>query len=305
MVPGPGLGWPGPERGPDYIPRRMNYVCGNTYQEGRPANPEVICACGTFAVGRCVDCAKPVCGWHSTLFGGGQRVCSQDAVIREETASKVRSAAEAERKRLDAEAAAAARQRALEEDTRAREALRHGWSQWHQRATECLARMDDPIARLLTLVRFVVNASAPGPNQAAADLWESVLPWTLSTRLIDVADDPPWPSDEIADWFAQQASETASTVTYERIHQGLLRQRVEHVHGTGWHFQRGGARRLSGEVADVVVLASGEMVRAHHPFVDGRATWDRLLLNGHALCEMARLVGVAELPAPPDGSPAG
>lgn len=42
---------------------------------------ELACECGTFAIGRCVDCGVAVCGTHSTLVES-QRVCDDHATKR-------------------------------------------------------------------------------------------------------------------------------------------------------------------------------------------------------------------------------
>lgn len=52
-------------------------VCGCEYQVApeAPAGSMDSCSCGTYAIGRCVRCAKPVCGYHSGLHGD-ERLCT-------------------------------------------------------------------------------------------------------------------------------------------------------------------------------------------------------------------------------------
>lgn len=47
------------------------------YQEGATSTRPAACVCGTFAIGLCARCGKPVCGTHSGLFSGA-RLCSDD-----------------------------------------------------------------------------------------------------------------------------------------------------------------------------------------------------------------------------------
>jgi hypothetical protein len=56
--------------------------CGNEYMEG-PVVQELMCACGTFAIGLCQDCSRPVCGMHSGIFGDS-RFCSEHLSERTE-----------------------------------------------------------------------------------------------------------------------------------------------------------------------------------------------------------------------------
>lgn len=59
--------------------------CGAAYQEADATITHETCACGTFAIGHCQDCTRPVCGSHSSLTEG-VRVCVQDARKRVATA---------------------------------------------------------------------------------------------------------------------------------------------------------------------------------------------------------------------------
>lgn len=54
-------------------------VCGHEYHEAVPLSgePSGTCECGTFAIGRCAECSRPVCGSHSKLVDG-RRLCEVD-----------------------------------------------------------------------------------------------------------------------------------------------------------------------------------------------------------------------------------
>ena len=85
-------------------------VCGHEYQEAAPAGGDAsaMCECGTFAIGQCAECSRPVCGSHSKLVDG-RRLCEADvadhaaetqAAQRLDDLRKYRSAEEAMRERL-------------------------------------------------------------------------------------------------------------------------------------------------------------------------------------------------------------
>ena len=64
---------------PVVVTRWSSGPCGTRYQEGDgsmvSANP---CSCGTFAIGRCAECGRLVCGDHSVLKGD-RRLCEAHA----------------------------------------------------------------------------------------------------------------------------------------------------------------------------------------------------------------------------------
>ncbi len=68
--------------------------CGNEYQEDVRAQPTEACACGTFAIGRCAVCGRPVCGIHSRVED--VRLCLDDLAARNQ---EQRAAEEAEERR--------------------------------------------------------------------------------------------------------------------------------------------------------------------------------------------------------------
>jgi len=104
----PGRPWTGPETSV------FTGVCGATYQEGPAANNDLVCGCGTFAIGLCQRCGVPVCGNHSTdRFGVREclnRVQDRQREAAEQRAEQERQAAaqEAEAKQQEADARAAA-----------------------------------------------------------------------------------------------------------------------------------------------------------------------------------------------------
>ena len=78
---------PNPARPGSLMPVSAAYrrPCGLRYQEGA-AGLGRVCECGTFAIGLCADCGKPVCGDHSVLHGG-KRLCHADLRAREKAAA--------------------------------------------------------------------------------------------------------------------------------------------------------------------------------------------------------------------------
>lgn len=62
--------------------------CGLRYHEATGGEPTLLCEWdqGTFAIGLCADCGKPVCGDHSRLYQD-RRLCLQDVSTREQAAA--------------------------------------------------------------------------------------------------------------------------------------------------------------------------------------------------------------------------
>lgn len=84
----------------DVIPHVETQRCGHRYHEGMGSTSDApVCACGTFAVGRCMRCGNGVCGDHSSLGTDQKRYCGAclAAIAREKAA--------AEQARKDEEAA--------------------------------------------------------------------------------------------------------------------------------------------------------------------------------------------------------
>ena len=80
--------------GPDYLDTARH--CGRRYHVSQPigAGPVVSCACGTFAIGLCVECGNAVCGDHS-VFDQGRRVCAYHVQERQQAAAAHRADEEA------------------------------------------------------------------------------------------------------------------------------------------------------------------------------------------------------------------
>src|SRR4051812_49227586 len=70
QIPGPGWGAPPTGQfGPEFVIRYER--CGNIYIEMSAAGPlPPLCSCGTFAIGICLECGEPACGFHSRLYDG-------------------------------------------------------------------------------------------------------------------------------------------------------------------------------------------------------------------------------------------
>ena len=62
-------------------------VCGNDYQDGPPTDTSLSCECGYFAVGRCKECARPICGVHSTLLAD-RLLCQHHLLVAEAAAAQ-------------------------------------------------------------------------------------------------------------------------------------------------------------------------------------------------------------------------
>jgi hypothetical protein len=79
-------------------PAVMQQACGHRYHEaaGAEIDVNVVCACGIFAIGRCSDCGKYVCGEHGELHDGQLR-CTDDI-----NRSRAESVAAAQRADKDA-----------------------------------------------------------------------------------------------------------------------------------------------------------------------------------------------------------
>ncbi len=95
-LPGPAqYGQPGP---PVVVNTR---ICGNTYQEAAPGlNQPAVCGCGTFAIGLCLDCDRPVCGSCSAMVDNS-RVCQACLPAAQQRASAAAQVRQAEQRRRD------------------------------------------------------------------------------------------------------------------------------------------------------------------------------------------------------------
>jgi hypothetical protein len=78
-------------QGPPFITNAFR--CGTRYREGA-AEITTKCACGTYSIGECTRCSRPVCGDHSLLVTS-QRVCSACRQAELSQAAAEKAAAEA------------------------------------------------------------------------------------------------------------------------------------------------------------------------------------------------------------------
>lgn len=80
-------------------------ACGHDYQDGPPTDTTLSCDCGYFAVGRCKECARPVCGVHSALRSD-RLLCREH--LRADDAARAAAAEAQARARAEQEAREAA-----------------------------------------------------------------------------------------------------------------------------------------------------------------------------------------------------
>lgn len=80
---------------PRPVHQTVTQACGNRYHEAergaRTTDRLETCACETFAIGRCSDCATPICGDHSALVDD-LRLCTVDARTRTRSAADAATA---------------------------------------------------------------------------------------------------------------------------------------------------------------------------------------------------------------------
>jgi chemotaxis protein histidine kinase CheA len=107
-----------------------SYVCRHCEAVFKHLDPSKLtltnelCACGTFAIGHCAECAAPVCGTHSALWHHQRRLCSSDWNKRE--AARLHSLEQASKKaeKAQAEGEDRARQELASLQSRADELVR-------------------------------------------------------------------------------------------------------------------------------------------------------------------------------------
>lgn len=77
--------------------------CLTRYHEtvDEPSGPQLTCACGTFAIGACSDCSRPVCGDHSSLWDD-RRVCVDCAATRQRQVDEIARATADDKTRQEA-----------------------------------------------------------------------------------------------------------------------------------------------------------------------------------------------------------
>ncbi len=90
---------PDPVYGTTMVPYSDSHVCGNRYQEVDSQSPVQIaetCSCGTYAIGRCAECRRSICGDHSGIVGGS-RLCGFCTASRDAARQKADDEAKAAR----------------------------------------------------------------------------------------------------------------------------------------------------------------------------------------------------------------
>jgi hypothetical protein len=219
---GPGL--TNPALGPGVIRRERWVPCLAEYQEGDGlSTPE--CRCGTFAVGRCADCRRFVCGSCSGMLNG-RRLCSEDLARRQ-------AAIRAER--------AAAEDAALQAEARRQEDKRAQWLAWVAQSRRALDTIADPTERFargtadldgldsMTFLRLLFPESADrirverswGPHRKRRTYW-------------------PWDDMDVEAWFLRSVRTPPNEFECYRYKGGIFTpsRRVSYaVHG--WEFDHG------------------------------------------------------------------
>lgn len=140
-------------------------ICGVKYHGEGLSSSDVVCACGTFAIGLCAVCKTPICGDHSRL----DRLRRCDACIVNEA------------KR--------------EADARRQE---------HAKALADLAAVDDPIERLVSSIRYlevVERGEHPERERIRLGLENARV---RMNELRTLCPDP-WSPNSVAIWFCERA----------------------------------------------------------------------------------------------------
>jgi hypothetical protein len=225
----PGPGAANPAYGPAVIGREEHRVCGFTYQEGtRTLNQLCECGsngrCGTFAVGRCVECDRFVCGDHSARHDD-QRLCREHwraAMSRQS----------------DAAAHATASREAAQQQA---------WEDWRAACQQTLGGLDR-IGRIVC----VVGSFTGGYPTTRVD-WNAVR--TLLPELLETVTGEPdpmtsslWSGDAVAAWFLENVREPPTApeirIEYQRLGGALP---PSYSREPGWCFTR------------VAILATGRL----------------------------------------------
>jgi hypothetical protein len=236
-VGGPGL--TNPFAGPPVIRTERLVACGAEYHEGAPAGAET-CACGTFAIGRCLQCGRSVCGSHSALWAS-RRLC-------DEHHAAALAAFEAAR----AEAVACNVADAVARSVRA-------WDEWLAAARAALSASVDPIERTVRAVSAMSGGSWPDRREQDRHLLlELLLPEQVAGREPDVR--WWWDHDTVQAWFLGAVKVPPTMLDVVRFRRTLLGgERRERTSAPGWSFP-GGSTDSLGEGdrwLTVCVLADG------------------------------------------------
>jgi thioredoxin len=91
-APRPGY-MPGPGVPMEPVDQTEYKVCGHHYTEGAASSVTPTCACGMFAIGRCVECGEPLCGKNAChALIGGRMHCREHARAAREAKAESRRA---------------------------------------------------------------------------------------------------------------------------------------------------------------------------------------------------------------------
>jgi len=274
-VGGPGL--TNPFAGPGVIRQAQLVVCGNTYQEGAPEIVEE-CNCGTFAIGRCVDCRQPVCGVHSALWEG-RRLCMSHV-------HEAHATAESQRRESLARGVAGMIATSI-----------RAWDEWLAAARSALAESSDPTERV---VRVVAGLSPGSRVDARNDdpqlLLDLLLPEQIARR--EPGSRWWWDHDAVQEWFLRAVVAPPRQLGVVRFRRTLLGgTRRKQTTAPGWTFQ-GGSTVSRGEPGtpthcwlDVTVLADGRRLLGANADAGGNVGF-----NASALVLMAERAELQLLP---------
>jgi hypothetical protein len=249
---------------------RDEVICGTEYQEGGSG---LSCACRTFAIGRCAECAEPVCGVHSELTGGVRRCLDQARI-------------EGQRRKNDQRESA--------------------WLEWENSVLTDLSNTA-PVERVIRYLRILAmdelsdrimrpTPRTPGLGHALRDL----LPDLWSADLVSA---PPWDHEEVHAWLVAGVPPRATNLLYLNKHNIFERAVLGKLPS---HWKRAPAQAWV--VNDAPPRPANTSIVA---FPDGRrGTIDeygqcwlsdlRPGFNAYAMWNLGELAQIAPLPDPPE-----
>jgi hypothetical protein len=258
-----------------------SFVCGAEYQEGPAPAAAVECACGTFAIGRCVDCAKPVCGDHSSRWDD-VRVCAEHAA-----------------ERMHAHNVALAEHAAQVQAGRA-----HAWSAWERSVLEQLAGAD-PAERVVRLVCVTgierVIEAVRATTRWAPDFGRGLRELVPELWSGDLMRAPGWDHDALHAWLIEAAKAPPATTQMSYLkRRPLMADAWKRVPARGWTFDGGSTVWLFGnDHHSITALVDGR--RGHVTHVDGGCSVIDPMpgFNVLSLRAMGEIAALRELPEPP------
>jgi hypothetical protein len=254
--------------------------CGTVFKHSEPTGTSS-CSCGTFAIGRCVECERPVCGTHSAMWGG-VRFCSADLDAHRSKSDKAHTDAQA---RVEAERA-------------------RTWHEWEERAIAELARAHQ-VERLIRLVCLLgverLKTAIRTSPQQAPDLGEAIRDMVPELWSGDLMRTPGWNHDEVHSWLLEEAITPPTTTNVRYLKKRpLLVDQWKRVPVAGWTFQAGSTNVAWGsDHSSLTALVDGR--RGLVTDADGGCfpTDPAPGFNVWALLEMGRLAELPPLPRPP------